>query len=156
MVIQRHLKILAPVLLNYELRISADGIEIVFSKYLSIGRKVFDPLESISDESESMHWNQNFVLFPNMDLEMLCRFLFESTWGIFERSKQLVWTANKQVLLTPISPFATMLKIVGFSSFVGRTILYKRTEIVHFFRVDFALQAGITINVPTFSFGSQK
>jgi hypothetical protein len=46
MVIQRHLKILAPVLLNYELRISADGIEIVFSKYLSIrfyltsGRKV--------------------------------------------------------------------------------------------------------------------
>jgi hypothetical protein len=30
MVIQRHLKILAPILLNYELRISADGIEIIF------------------------------------------------------------------------------------------------------------------------------
>ena len=30
MVIQRHLKILAPVLLNYELRISADGIKLVF------------------------------------------------------------------------------------------------------------------------------
>jgi len=51
MVIQRHLKILAPVLLNYELRISADGIEIVFSKYLSIrfyltnGRKVLTRLK---------------------------------------------------------------------------------------------------------------
>ncbi len=30
MVIQRHLKILAPILLNYELRISADGREIIF------------------------------------------------------------------------------------------------------------------------------
>ncbi|CAF2582921.1 unnamed protein product [Rotaria sp. Silwood2] len=33
MVIQRHLKILAPVLLNYELRISADGIEIILLNY---------------------------------------------------------------------------------------------------------------------------
>jgi hypothetical protein len=32
---------------------------------------------------------------------------------------------NKQVLLNPISPFAKMLKIVGFRSFVERTILYK-------------------------------
>ncbi|CAF3424287.1 unnamed protein product [Rotaria sp. Silwood1] len=35
MVIQRHLKILAPVLLNYELRISADGIKIILLKYSS-------------------------------------------------------------------------------------------------------------------------
>jgi hexokinase len=36
MVIQRHLKILAPVLLNYELRISADGRKIILTKYISI------------------------------------------------------------------------------------------------------------------------
>jgi hypothetical protein len=33
MVIQRHLKILAPVLLNYELRISADGKEILYQNF---------------------------------------------------------------------------------------------------------------------------
>ena len=51
--------------------------------------------------------------------------MFESSEGIFERPKKLAWTANKQVLLIPISPFAKMLKIVGFGSFVEKTIRYK-------------------------------
>jgi hypothetical protein len=66
-----------------------------------------------------MNWNQNFVLFPNIDLEMVCRFFFESSWGICERSKPLVWTANKQVLRIPISPIAKMLKISVQTSFWG-------------------------------------
>ncbi len=53
-----------------------------------------------------------------MGLKILCLFLFESSEGIFERPKQLVWTVNKEVLLASISPFAKMLKIVGFSSFL--------------------------------------
>ena len=60
-----------------------------------------------------------------MGLEMLCQFLFESSQGIFEMPAKLVWTANKQVLLTPISLFSKMLKILGFGSFVERTIRYK-------------------------------
>jgi len=52
-----------------------------------------------------MGQDQNFVLFLDMNLKMLCLFLFESNEGIFERPKQLVWTGNKQVLLTPRSPF---------------------------------------------------
>jgi len=32
------------------------------------------------------------VLFPNMSLEILCQFLFESSEIIFERPKKLVWT----------------------------------------------------------------
>jgi hypothetical protein len=34
--------------------------------------------------------NQNFVLFPNMDLEILCRILFESSELIFDRPKKFV------------------------------------------------------------------
>jgi hypothetical protein len=45
---------------------------------------IFDPLESISDE-----W-KNFVLFPNRDLEILCRLLFESSELIFIRPKKFV------------------------------------------------------------------
>ncbi len=33
--------------------------------------------------------NQNFVLFPNMDLEILCRVSFESSELIFNRPKNL-------------------------------------------------------------------
>ncbi len=53
---------------------------------------IFDPLESIFDESESTHQKHNFVLFQNMDLEILCRFLFESSELIFDRPKTFVWT----------------------------------------------------------------
>lgn len=45
MVIQRHLKILAPVLLDYELRISADGIEVFLETSLLI--KFTQVLESV-------------------------------------------------------------------------------------------------------------
>ncbi len=58
------------------------------TKYLFI----FGPLKSISDESKSMCYNQNCVLFLNMSLEILCQFLFESSEIIFERPKKLVWT----------------------------------------------------------------
>jgi hypothetical protein len=60
-----------------------------------------------------------------MDLEILCRFLFQSSERIFERPKQLVWTAIKQIFLTPISPFAKDAKNSRIRNSVERTILYK-------------------------------
>ena len=57
------------------------------------------------------------MLFLNMGLKMLCLVLFESSDGIFERLKQLVCTANKEVLLTHTSPFGKMLKIRGLGDF---------------------------------------
>ena len=71
------------------------------------GNPVFDPLKSISDEPKSMRQNQNGVLFPN------------------KKPKQLRLDCEQTGFATPKSPFAKMLKIVGFSSFVERTILYK-------------------------------
>ena len=32
-----------------------------------------------------MGYDQNFMLFPNMDSEMVCLFFFEKSNGIFER-----------------------------------------------------------------------
>jgi hypothetical protein len=40
---------------------------------------------------EFIDYMQNFVLFPNMDLEILCRFLFESGELIFDTPKKFVW-----------------------------------------------------------------
>jgi hypothetical protein len=40
-------------------------------------------LESISEEPKTMSDDQNFVLSLNMDLEMLCLFLFQSSEGSF-------------------------------------------------------------------------
>jgi hypothetical protein len=48
---------------------------------------IFDLLESISDEWKTIGYDQNLVLFPNMDSEIECLFLFERSEGIFERSK---------------------------------------------------------------------
>jgi hypothetical protein len=74
-----------------EVRVSYNGwIESFGTKCLPI----FGPLESISEEMKAMSWNQNFVLFPNMGLEISCRFLFEISKGIFERPKKLVWTGR--------------------------------------------------------------
>ncbi len=53
---------------------------------------IFGPLESMSEEIKARNWNQNFVLFLNMGLEILCWVLFEISKGIFERPKKLVWT----------------------------------------------------------------
>ncbi len=47
---------------------------------------IFYTLESISDESKAIGWNESFVLVPNMGLEILYHFLFESSEIIFERS----------------------------------------------------------------------
>jgi hypothetical protein len=41
--------------------------------------------ESISYKPETIGRDQNFVLFLNMGLEMLCLFLFNSNEGLFER-----------------------------------------------------------------------
>ncbi len=85
----------------------------------------FDSLESVSDESNAAGYDQKFVRFLNMGLEIVCQFLFKSREGIFEKPKKLVWTAKKRLLLTPISPFLKMLKIFGLDSFVERTIFCK-------------------------------
>ncbi len=41
--------------------------------------------ESISEQPKTMSDNQNFVLSLNMDFEMLCPFLVQSSEKIFER-----------------------------------------------------------------------
>ncbi len=58
------------------------------TKYLLI----FQSYKSNLWESKVISKTQNFSLFPNMGSEILCRFLFESNEGIFERSKKTVWT----------------------------------------------------------------
>ncbi len=47
-------------------------------------------LESISEEPKTMSEDQNFLLSLNMNLEILCLFLFQSSEEIFERLKKLV------------------------------------------------------------------
>ncbi len=61
--------------------------EIFRTKYFS----VFDQLESITDESKAISQNQNFVLFSNMESEILSQFLFESSEITFDKSQKLVW-----------------------------------------------------------------
>ncbi len=78
--------------------------------------------ESISDESTSIGPDRNFVFFSNMGLEILCLFLFNSD-GLFERPEKLFVVVNEQVFVYPISPFLTMLKIIGVDHFVERTLL---------------------------------
>ncbi len=64
--------------------------EIFRTKYLS----TFDQLKSITDESKAMNQNQNFVLFSNMESEILSQFLFENSEIIFDKSKKLAWAEN--------------------------------------------------------------
>ena len=46
---------------------------------------VFGLLENISEEWTTMGYDQNFMLFPNMDSEIVCLFFFEKSEGLFER-----------------------------------------------------------------------
>ncbi len=55
---------------------------------------IFDQLVSISDESKAMSSDQNFVIFSDMDSEILFQFLFENSEIIFEKHKKLVWAEN--------------------------------------------------------------
>ena len=48
---------------------------------------IFGLLKSISNEWKTIGYNQNLMLFPNMDSEIGCLFLFERSEGIFERLK---------------------------------------------------------------------
>ncbi len=131
---------------------------------------IFDPLESISDKSES-----EFCTLSEYELRnCVCRFLFESSELISGRPKKLVGTANKQVLLTPYKSLCKDAKLCRIQQLFPRETLFgqksrfrknensealskdKKNSNSTFRRVDFALQAGITTNIPTFSFGSQK
>ncbi len=60
-----------------------------------------------------MGHDQNLMLFPNMDSEVVCLFFFEKDEGTFE--KHSIGLGGKQTgfLLTSISPFVKTLKIVG-------------------------------------------
>jgi len=85
----------------------------------------FGLFESISDERKPIDRDQNFVLFFNMDLEILCLFLFKSSEELFERRQKLFVMVSQQFFCFLISPFSNMLKIVEVGRFVERTLLYK-------------------------------
>ena len=85
----------------------------------------FGLLQSISDEPKTIGHDQNFVLFLNMDLEMLCLFLLKSSEKLFKRLEKLLFMMNLQVFGYAISPFSNMPKIVEVGRFVERTLLYK-------------------------------
>jgi len=84
-----------------------------------------DLLESMSNELKAGGRDQNFVLFLNMDLEILFLLLFKSSEGLFERPEKLFLMVNQQVFIYLASPFSNMLKIVGVGRFVERTLVYK-------------------------------
>ena len=68
---------------------------------------LFDLLRSISDERKIIGGDQNFVLILNMDLEILCLFLFKSSEKLFERLENLLLMFNVQFFVYAISPFQT-------------------------------------------------
>ncbi len=65
------------------------------------------------------------MFFQNIDLEILCAFLFKSSEALFEGLVKLFLMVNQQVFVYPISSFSNMLKFVGVGRFVERTLLYK-------------------------------
>ncbi len=65
------------------------------------------------------------MFFQNIDLEMLCVFLFKSSEALFEGPVKLFLMVNQQVFVYCISSFSNMLKFVGVRRFVERTLLYK-------------------------------
>ncbi len=91
---------------------------------------IFGLLESISDESKTMGQHQNFVLFPNMCLEILYLFLVESSDGILERPKKLVWKKNFFVhfRIFTIGIRNEKLKLLLIYHFVKKCSLYKITD----------------------------
>ncbi len=70
----------------------------------------FGPLASVSEEIKAISSNQNFVLFLNKGLEILCWFLFEISKAIFERPKKLVWTVNPHVFAHPYKSLSEVAK----------------------------------------------
>jgi hypothetical protein len=85
----------------------------------------FGLLQSISDESKTIGSHQNFVLFLNMGLEMLCLFLLKSSEELFERFEKLLPMVNLQVFVYAINLFSNRLKIVEDGRFIEWTLLYK-------------------------------
>jgi hypothetical protein len=84
----------------------------------------FGLLQSISDEPKTIGRYQNFVLFLNMGLEMLCLFLLKSSEELFERFEKLLRMVNLQVFVYAINLFSNRLKIVKDGRFVEWTLLY--------------------------------
>jgi hypothetical protein len=78
----------------------------------------FCPLESISDEPNTIRRDQNFTFFLNMDLEILCLFLFKSSEKLFERPEKLFLMSNQKVYIHSVSAFSNMQEIVGVSHVV--------------------------------------
>ncbi len=86
---------------------------------------IFDLLESISDEPKTIDGDQNFMLFPNMGLEILCLFYLKNSEELFERPEKIIFNGKSISFVNLISSFSSMLKIVGVDRFVEWTLLCK-------------------------------
>jgi hypothetical protein len=84
----------------------------------------FGLLQSISDEPKTIGRYQNFVLFLNRGLEILCLFLLKINEELFERFEKLLPMVNLQVFVYAINLFSNRLKIVKDDRFVEWTLLY--------------------------------
>jgi hypothetical protein len=60
---------------------------------------VFGLLESNSNKPKAIDCGQNFVLFPNMSLDMLCLFLFKSSERFFEKPEKLSLIVKNQFIV---------------------------------------------------------
>ena len=86
---------------------------------------IFALLESISDEWKTIGYDQNLMLFPNMDSEIWCLFLFERSEGISERPKSWFGRRTNRVFPNSHKSLCEGAKIVRVGDFVERTLLYK-------------------------------
>ncbi len=71
----------------------------------------FDQLEDITDESKAMSSNQNFVLFSNMNSEILYNFLFKASEIIFDKTKKISLDQNFFCTLLYFHYYSLKLKV---------------------------------------------
>ncbi len=82
-------------------------------------------LEGISYDPKPIGQYQNFTLFLNMGLEMLCLFCSKVVRNFLQDPKKIILMVNQQTFVYPIILFSNMLNFVGVDHFVERTLLYK-------------------------------
>jgi hypothetical protein len=96
---------------------------------------VFDLFEGFLDERKTMDYNQNFMLFLNIDSKIVWLFLFERSRGISASHKnRLKWQANR-LFKTCIIPFRKVPKIVRVNDFVEQTLLHKMLSVLSYQRL---------------------
>jgi hypothetical protein len=78
---------------------------------------IFGPLENILDESKTMGEDQNFMLFQNMNSEMLCLFFLRVLMKSLTGLKIWFGRRTSRFLPTPLSPFTEVLKTVRLGNF---------------------------------------